>query len=159
MPPRLEWDGSLNHAILGEAGAQLDDYILETVQRPPSGTAYALPPFDMIDRKGLFMAVLSEWDGGIEFDDGDLIRCYRAVIDLAQENGFKSVAFPAMGKDKSDFPHIRFARLAIQGILEHLDDTLDEVVVACADKRMYDTYRERLEKLGWRAPTPPENAA
>lgn len=154
MPPQLEWSGPLNHAIVGQAGTELDDYILENIINPPSGTVYNLPPFAMTDRKALFMAVLSEWDGGIDFDDGDLVRCYRGVIDLARQTGVRSVAFPAMGKDKRDFPHIRFARLAIQGILENMDDSVDEVVIACADRRMYETYRERLEKMGWDAPEP-----
>lgn len=150
MPPRLEWEGSLNHEILGRAGPRLDEFIVNKLERPRSGTAHCLPSFDMTDRQGLFMAVLSEWDGGIDFDDADLVRCYRNTIEQAQQLGFTSVAFPAMGKDKRDFPHIRFARLAIQGILERLDDRMNEVYIACADKRMYDTYKDRLLKMGWK---------
>ncbi len=150
MSPRLEWEGSLNHEVLGLAGPRLDAFILDRIQKPQSGTAHCLPSFDMTDRKGLFMAVLSEWDGGIDFDDTDLVRCYRNTVEQAQQLGFRSVAFPAMGKDKRDFPHIRFARLAIQGILERLDDRMDEVYIACMDKRMHDTYRERLVKMGWK---------
>lgn len=151
MPPRLEWSGSLNHEILGLAGPRLDDYILNEIQHPVSGTVHCLPAFDMTDRKGLFMAVLSEWDGGIDFEDRDLVKCYRSAVDLGQRMGIKSMAFPAMGKDKRDFPHIRFARLALQGILERLDGNLEEVVIACADRRMYDTYKDRLQKMGWKA--------
>lgn len=150
MSPHLEWRGSLNHEILGLAGPRLDDYILTKIERPQSGTVYSLPPFDMTDRNSLFMAVLNEWDGGIDFEDGDLVKCYRAAVELAQRMGVKTIAFPAMGKDKRDFPHIRFARLAIQGILERLDDNLDDVIIACADKRMYDTYKDRLLKMGWK---------
>lgn len=149
MSPRLEWEGSLNHEVLATAGPGLDDYVLSNVSRPRSGEVFALPPFDS-GRKALFMGVLSEWDGGVDFDDNDLIRCYRAAVEKAQDMGITSIAFPAMGKDKRDFPHIRFARLALQGIMERLDGRMNEVVIACADRRMFDTYRERLEKIGWR---------
>jgi O-acetyl-ADP-ribose deacetylase (regulator of RNase III) len=150
MSPRLEWEGSLNHEVLALAGPSLDEYVLSTIDRPQSGIAYPLPPFNS-GRRALFMGVLSEWDGGVDFDDTHLIRVYRSAIEQAQNLGFRSIAFPAMGKDKRDFPHIRFARLALQGVMEKLDDRIDEVVIACADKRMFDTYSDRLKKAGWKS--------
>jgi O-acetyl-ADP-ribose deacetylase (regulator of RNase III) len=146
MSPRLEWDGPLNGAVLARAGNGLDDYILTHVDHPKPGQVFALPAFDA-GFKGLFMAVVDEWDGGVDFNDRDLVRCYCDAVIKAQEAGIKTIAFPAMGKDKRDFPHIRFARLALQGILEGLDERMDSVIIACVDKRMINTYQDRLDKL------------
>jgi len=150
MPQTLEWSGPLNRTVLARAGESLDSYVLDHVNKPKPGEVFALPPFSLPYR-GLFMAVLAEWDGGVDFNDRDLLNCYRRAIDLAQEKGFRTIAFPALGRDKMDFPHIRFARLALQGILDRLDDRLEGVTIACRDMRMMDIYKQRLSKYGWSA--------
>lgn len=149
MNPDLEWSGPLNQAVLHMAGPELDAFVLDTVQKPKCGEVYRLPGLAS-PYKALFMGILNPWDGGIDFEDRDLVNCYRRTIDKAQDAGIKNVAFPAMGHDKRDFPHIRFARLALQGILDKLDNRLDEVRIVCRDRRMVDTYTERLKKYGWK---------
>lgn len=146
MHPNLKWGGELNKAILKQAGPDLDKHILDHVQSPKSGEVFALPPFNT-RYKALFMAVLADWDGGNGFEERDLLNCYRDTIDLAERAGVKTIAIPALGRDKRDFPHIRFARLALQGILERLDPRLDFVKVMCIDRTMMTTYTAQLEKL------------
>lgn len=151
MPEDLDWDGPLNRSISAAAGKKLDAYILENIHAPRSGEVYALPGFDS-PFKALFMAVVTEWDGGIDFEDRDLVRCYRETIHLAAKLNITHVAFPAMGRDKRDFPHIRFARLAIEGIVQGLlhEPTIQSVTIACTDKRMVQTYTGRLAHRGWK---------
>ncbi len=149
MAPNLQWEGPLNKAVLEKAGPKLDKHVLEYIINAQNGEVHALPGFNM-PYKNLMMAILSEWDGGVDFEDRDLLHCYRNAVVQAQSMGLKSIAFPALGRDKRDFPHLRFARLALQGILEKLDGTLDEVRIVCRDKRMVDTYTERLKKSGWK---------
>lgn len=149
----LQWDGPLNHTVLAAAGPQLGAYIDKEVDHPNPGDVWALPGFDT-PFDALFMAVLEEWDGGIDFRDSDMVQCYRRAVKMAGEKGMTSLVFPAMGRDKRDFPHIRFARLALKGITEGLaqSPTIEQVSIACMDKRMLDTYTERLSKMGWKAP-------
>lgn len=153
MPEDLSWQGSLNRSVSIAAGPKLDEYILSNVHAPKSGEVFALPGFNT-PFKGLFMAVVTEWDGGEEFEDRDLIRCYREGVHLAAKQGLTKVAFPAMGRDKRDFPHIRFARLAVEGIAQGLanNPSVESVTIACSDKRMMDTYRTRLKHRGWKQP-------
>jgi O-acetyl-ADP-ribose deacetylase (regulator of RNase III) len=146
MTPALGWGGPLNQAVLQMAGAKLDEYVLENVTSPQAGEAYLLPVFNAPYKK-LVMMVLNEWDGGIDFEDSDLVKVYRRAIQQAQDSGLTSIAFPAMGRDKRDFPHIRFARLALEGIAAGLDGRLEEVKIICRDQRMVDTYTERLNKI------------
>lgn len=146
LHPNMEWGGGLNHAILEMAGPELGVYVRQHVTTPRSGEVFALPPFKA-PYKQMFVAILGHWDGGNGFEDRDLLNCYRHTIRIAQELGLKSIAIPAMGRDKRDFPHIRFARLALKGINETLDDRLEFVKIYCADRRTYNTYAEQITRL------------
>lgn len=150
MYPSLEWGGGLNRAILEAAEPGLDAYVLDHATTPRSGEVFVLPPFGLPYR-AMFLAVLAAWDGGNGFEERDLLNCYRLAVEKAQEMGIRSMAIPAMGRDKRDFPHIRFARLALQGILEKLDDRMDMVKIVCIDHTMMSTFGGQLEKLKQKA--------
>jgi O-acetyl-ADP-ribose deacetylase (regulator of RNase III) len=139
MLPKLDWGGGLNAAILEKAGDELDTYLLENVQKPHNGDVYALPAYNL--------AILDHWDGGTGFEERDLRNCYRRTIEKAQNMGIKRIAIPALGRDKRDFPHIRFARVALKGVLEKMDDRIEQVTIMCVDRRMYNTYHTQLEKI------------
>lgn len=146
MHPSLKWGGALNSAVLELAGPELDEYMLSHVISPKNGEVFAMPAFKA-PYKTLFLAVLADWDGGNGFEERDLMNCYRAAIVQAEKLGVRSIAIPAMGRDKRDFPHIRFARVAIKGLLERLDERLDFVKIMCIDHTMMRTYQEQLEKV------------
>lgn len=146
MYPDLEWGGELNYALLKMAGPALDSYVCENVTTPKNGEVFALPGFES-PYKAMYLAILGHWDGGIEFEDREILNCYRHTIRMAQDMGIKSIAIPAMGRDKRDFPHIRFARLALKGIAEKMDDRMEKVAIYCPDRRTYNTYQELMLKL------------
>ena len=146
MHPNLKWGGNLNKAVLNMAGQELDTYILENATTPRSGEVHILPPFGT-KYKALIMAVLADWDGGVGFEERDLLDCYRHAISKAQDAGIKTIGIPAMGRDKRDFPHIRFARLALQGILEKLNTGVEYIKIVCVDHTMMRTYQDQIEKM------------
>jgi O-acetyl-ADP-ribose deacetylase (regulator of RNase III) len=150
MHPSLKWGGGLNSAVLALAGAELDHHICEHVITPKNGEVFTLPAFNA-PYKALFLAVLADWDGGNGFEERDLMNCYRDAIVQAEKVGIRSIAIPALGRDKRDFPHIRFARLALKGISERLDERLDYVKIMCIDHTMMRTYQEQMEKMKRRA--------
>jgi O-acetyl-ADP-ribose deacetylase (regulator of RNase III) len=146
MHPDLEWGGGLNKAVLKLAGPEIDHYILDHAITRNSGDVIALPSFKT-RYKAMFVAILADWDGGNGFEERDLLDCYRNTIERAQAMGIKTIGIPAMGRDKRDFPHIRFARLSLQGILERLDDRIDYVKVMCVDRTMMATYDTQMQKI------------
>lgn len=146
MYPDLEWGGGLNQSILELAGSDMDEYVCENVIKPKNGDVFAIPGFNS-PYKAMFLAVLGRWDGGIEYEDREILNCYRRAVHLAKEAGIKTIAMPAMGRDKRDFPHIRFARLALKGVNEAMDDSIERVVFYCADKRTHKTYMEQVTRL------------
>jgi O-acetyl-ADP-ribose deacetylase (regulator of RNase III) len=150
MHPDLEWGGGLNRAVLKLAGPELDAYVLEHAINPRSGEVIALPPFKT-RYKAMFVAILADWDGGNGFEERDLLDCYRNTVEKAQAMGIKTIGIPAMGRDKRDFPHIRFARISLQGILERLDERMDYVKVMCVDRTMMTTYTAQMQKIMRRA--------
>lgn len=146
MQPSLKWGGGLNRSILAAAGAGLEAYVRENVRTPQAGEVFALPGFGT-QYKILFMAILPDWDGGNGFEERDMLNCYRRMLELAREHGIKTIAVPAMGRDKRDFPHIRFARLALKGLLDRLDKHIDMVRIYCVDHTMMTTYAGQLDKM------------
>lgn len=146
MFPKLEWGGGLNRMILDRAGEDLDKYILENIHTPQNGEVFSLPAF-RLKYQQLFLAILDHWDGGNGFEERDLMNCYRRTIEQAQNLGIKSLAIPALGRDKRDFPHIRFARVALKAILEKMDGRLERVTIMCVDRRMMETYQAQYVKL------------
>lgn len=146
MHENLKWGGALNSAILKLAGPELGAYIQTHINTPHNGEVFALPPYNA-PYKALFMAVLAEWDGGNGYEERDLMNCYRGAIGAAQDHNIKTIAIPALGRDKRDFPHIRFARVALKAIGEVLDPRLDYVKIVCVDHTMMRTYKGQLEKL------------
>ena len=148
MTTDLSFGGPLNKAYLDMAGEELGDFIAEKLFQPKAGQAFVVPPFNM-PVKNIILLVLPKWEDGLQNEDRHMLRCYRQAISQAQDEGIKSIAFPALGFKRTNFPHIRFARLAIRGILENLDDRMDEVRIVCRERTMADIYVKHLRKIGW----------
>lgn len=148
----LSLGGPLNKAYLAKAGEELGDYIAEHVIQPKAGEAFLCPPFAM-PNKGIMLAVLPKWEDGLQNEDRQMLRCYRNAVRIAQEKRIRSIAFPALGFGRLNFPHIRFARLAVRAILESMEngDGPDEVRIVCKERGMVDIYATHLRKLGWSA--------
>lgn len=149
LPKDLSLEGPLIKQIMAKSGPDLDHHIVNNFLKPRPGQAFHAPGFAM-PVSNLIFGIIPEWDGGINNEDRLLRHCYKNIIQLAQEKEIKSIAFPAMGIGRIKFPHIRFARLAVQGILDTLDHRLNEVRIVCKQEDMAEIYREQLEKQGWR---------
>ncbi len=53
------------------------------------------------------------WHGGRSGEDELLRKCYQNSLDLAEENGLKSIAFPSISTGAYNFPIDRAAQIAI----------------------------------------------
>ena len=145
LTPRVRWDGPLAQKILDVAGEPMREQAKLIIKSPKPGQVYDFPDFGSGFEK-LYVGILDEWDDGVLFEERRMVSCYRKVIEKAKSAGLESIVFPALGKDKTDFPHIKFARLAMKGIFSALGDPVQTVTIACADKRMMETYQRRLQE-------------
>jgi len=89
------------------------------------------------------------WHGGEDQEDDLLENCYQNSLQLAVENGVKTIAFPNISTGVYRFPKVYACRIAIKAVREFLDENtqLDEVIFVCFDDENYDLYEQALNKM------------
>lgn len=90
------------------------------------------------------------WRGGSSGEDGLLAKAYKNSLLLAEENGIKTIAFPAISTGAYGFPLERASKIAVGEIKEFLEKngTIERVVLVCFSKRAKGCYVEALEESG-----------
>ena len=89
------------------------------------------------------------WRGGDQGEDDLLGNCYRNSLALAEQQGIRTIAFPAISTGAYGFPRDRAARIAVNQVksfLEH-NTTLERVTLVAFGKATYETYRKTVEKI------------
>lgn len=147
IPHSLQAKGSLNQALFAAAGEQMDQFLLEHAYKPRPGQVYAVPSFNMAVPYILF-AVTPEWRVGDILEERDLLHCYRGAIETAQEMGLKKIAFAALGTGPKHYPIKRAARLGIQGILDRMDESIEEVRIVCNRSETFMAFQDFLAYYG-----------
>ena len=82
------------------------------------------------------------WNGGTRREDQLLENCYQNSLQLANEKGLKSIAFPAISTGVYRFPIDRACRLVLESIRNYLksDDSINEIYLVCFDQDVFDQY-------------------
>jgi O-acetyl-ADP-ribose deacetylase len=143
----LKRGGGVDGAIHRAAGPDLQRE-LDTIGGCPTGQcrisgAYGLPS------KRLIHCVGPVWRGGGANEDADLAGCYRSALELANQHGLATLAFPAISTGIYGFPPDRAARIAIDTVLAGLGAFPDitEVRFVCFDAATADLYRDLLAEI------------
>jgi len=80
------------------------------------------------------------WQGG-NHDEGDLLKsCYNTCLDLAVQNGLKSIAFSCISTGVYGFPKDKAAIIALKTIKERMDAGLDMDVTICCFSEHAKSY-------------------
>ena len=87
------------------------------------------------------------WGGGARGEGDLLASCYRRSLEVAVENGVKSIAFPCVSTGVYGFPQGRAARIAVREVRQFLDTnpSIEKVVFVCFLARDYQIYSELLK--------------
>jgi O-acetyl-ADP-ribose deacetylase (regulator of RNase III) len=92
------------------------------------------------------------WRGGNADEDQLLADCYRNSLQLAVENGVKTIAFPAISTGVYRFPVGRAAGIAIRTVTafegENGGSGIERVLLVCFDQRTLEAYSEALRENG-----------
>src|SRR5215470_576261 len=137
--------GGVDGAIHRRAGPQL----LEAC-RPlggcPTGDARITPGF-RLPARWVIHAVGPVWRGGSRGEDELLASCYRRSLELARQNGARTIAFPAISTGAYGFPFERAARIALRESETQLGIApgIDKVIFCCFSAGDRETY-ERLAR-------------
>ncbi len=141
IPEDLSWQGPINSVLLQEVGQKLDDYILEHVISPKRGTVFTVPA-DIWGGPRLFFAVVPKWDGGMDDEERVLKQCFKNALLIAEQEGIKILAMPALGAGRKDFPIRKAWRLVLNAIQSHNFQNIQEVRIVCKTYEMMEVYRE-----------------
>ncbi|WP_330602734.1 O-acetyl-ADP-ribose deacetylase [Anaerosolibacter carboniphilus] len=89
------------------------------------------------------------WHGGNDNEDQLLAACYRNSLELAIENGIKTIAFPSISTGVYRFPVRRAAKIALGEIFRFLNgnSSIDKVVMVCFDEKTMEAYVEALDEI------------
>jgi O-acetyl-ADP-ribose deacetylase len=88
------------------------------------------------------------WHGGHRGEADLLASCYRRSLEIARENGLRSIAFPSISTGVYGYPVEAAAAIAVGGVREFVDaepSAFDEVVFCCFSARDLEIYGRLLK--------------
>lgn len=89
------------------------------------------------------------WHGGKSNEPALLASCYRSCLELASENGCKTVDFPSISTGVYHFPLDKASVIAISTIKEYLADhpEIERVRMVCFDEKTKKYYDDALANV------------
>ncbi len=89
------------------------------------------------------------WGGDADNEDALLASCYCRSLEVAQENGIQTVAFPAISTGIYGFPTRRAALIAVHAVASFLAEapSIVRVVFCCFSDDSAELHRAALKSL------------
>ena len=84
------------------------------------------------------------WHGGNKGEPELLASCYSRSLQLAEELGARSIAFPAISTGIYGFPKGPAAQIALKAVRKHRG-SIERVLFVCFDRETAEIYRKLLE--------------
>lgn len=136
--------GGVDGAIHRAAGPELLAYC-RGLGGCPTGEARITPGF-ALPARWIVHTVGPVWQGGDRGEPALLTSCYRESFRLAQAEGARSIAFPAISTGVYGYPKPVAARQALTAMLEHVPD-FERIVACCFSEGDRTIYQETLAEL------------
>ena len=121
----------VDRAIHRAAGRELLDECL-TLDGCPVGESRLTKGYNL-PAKFVIHTVGPVWMGGWNGEDEKLASAYQSALDIAQAQGFQSVAFPCISRGVHRYPAERAARIALNTVLHHAYP--GNIIYCCFSKR------------------------
>ena len=135
--PKPVIGGGTDTAIYNAAGA---DKLLAERKKTGNiavGDAAATPAFGL-DAKYVIHTVGPYWQDGEHGEEDKLRSCYKKSLELAEELGCKSIAFPLISTGVYKFPKGKALHIALSVIQEYLLEHDMDVTIAVFDKGSFE---------------------
>lgn len=140
----LRGGGGVDGAIHGAAGPRLAEAGGALAPCNP-GDAKATPAFDLDPPvKHVIHTVGPVWHGGTAGEAEILESCYRRCLEVADELGVTSIAFPAISTGVYGYPPDQAANVAAR-TLQATATQVELIRLVAFDDHTYQLYRERLK--------------
>lgn len=136
--------GGVDGAIHRAAGPQLLEACRE-LRGCETGDARLTPGFNLKARF-VIHTVGPVWRGGDQRERELLASCYRRSLELADQHGATSVAFPSISTGVYGFPKQLAAPIAVDTVRAYpfAGSTLESVIFCCFSMDDYELYRALL---------------
>ena len=89
------------------------------------------------------------WQGGTGNEDQVLASCYQRCLTLAEQNGIKTIAFPAISTGVYSFPLERATTIAVTEVTNFLDrnSTVEAISMVCFSETSYRCYLDTVQRI------------
>src|SRR5436305_8761931 len=138
----LAGGGGVDGAIHRAAGHRELQEACQALGGCPTGDAKATPGF-RLPARWIIHAVGPRWRGGDKGEPEALASCYRRSLEVADELGARSLAFPAISTGIYGYPPEPAARIAVETI-SSTPTEVDLVRLVAFDDATHDLYQRLL---------------
>jgi O-acetyl-ADP-ribose deacetylase (regulator of RNase III) len=136
--------GGVDGAIHRAAGAQDLSAACAVLGGCDPGDAKVTPGF-RLPARFIVHTVGPVWHGGDHGEADVLASCYRRSIEVADEIGIKSIAFPAIATGAFGFPQEQAAQVAVD-TLRSVQTSVQEVLLVAFDRHVLESYERALAR-------------
>lgn len=93
-------------------------------------------------------AVGPVWRGGKRNEPQKLENCYRRCLEIASENGIRSIAFPCISTGIYHFPKDQAAKIGLEAVDQCLKEMpeIEKVIFCCFSDEDFRQYQSMLSK-------------
>jgi O-acetyl-ADP-ribose deacetylase (regulator of RNase III) len=117
-----------------------------TLNGCPTGDAKITKGYNL-PAKFVIHTVGPVWNDGLHEEPEKLASCYRRSLEVAVENGVKTVAFPNISTGVYHFPKSMAANIALETVSDFLrkNELIEKVIFCAFDDENYGIYELLLE--------------
>ena len=138
--------GGVDGAIRGQAGPMLPP-VLWKINNCDTGTAVLTPPFNM-NCKGIIHTVGPIYRGGHAGEKNLLISCYQSVMEIANQQRYRTLAFPAICCGFYGYPLEEACDIAITEVRKAMQGktSVQEVTFVCLEEHVLEAFQRRVQR-------------
>jgi O-acetyl-ADP-ribose deacetylase (regulator of RNase III) len=138
----LRGGGGVDGAIHRKAGAELLEECI-VLGGCETGDAKVTKGYNL-KAKHIIHTVGPVFFNGNDGEDELLTSCYMKSLQLAEDLGYQSIAFPCISTGVYDFPSDRAAKIAVETVRAFKSNNIEKVIFCCFLNKDFDIYTKLL---------------